>query len=165
LGLKEAINAQSKRKKKRTTIDMPNDDTWHGGAVFYSPRKVEESRRREAAKQDEAELEKLQKTHDRELKAAATLYKKKQAEAAKERRKKEREEATISKKARDKELAARRRVKSNNKTLQLHKKLAIQQVRPPEQPHKAPLKKEHVVVVLWVVEVVLRLHQPRRLHH
>jgi hypothetical protein len=61
LGLQEALNAKKKRKKKRTTLDLQNEDTWHSGAEFYSPRKVEEGCRREATKRDEAEREQLQK--------------------------------------------------------------------------------------------------------
>jgi hypothetical protein len=59
LGLQEALNAKKKRKKKRTTLDLQNEDTWHSGAEFYSPRKVEEGRRREVTKRDEAERKQL----------------------------------------------------------------------------------------------------------
>jgi hypothetical protein len=78
----------------------------HGGAVFWSPRKL-----REATKRDDAEREQLQKTHDKEIKAAATLYKKQQAEAAKVARQHAAEERREAKKARAAELAAERALK------------------------------------------------------
>jgi hypothetical protein len=59
-------------------------------------------------KQDEAEQQKLQKTRDRELKAAAKLYQKQQAEAAKMARQHAKEERAKEKKARAEELAAAR---------------------------------------------------------
>jgi hypothetical protein len=66
-------------------------------------------------KQDEAKREQLQKAHDRELKAAATLYKKKQAEAAKAEQQKAREEAAIAQKARAEKLAAERALKKQQR--------------------------------------------------
>jgi hypothetical protein len=59
---------------------------------------------REALKQDEAERLRLQKTHDRELKMAATAHKKRQAEAAKVARQHAAEERPKAKKARGEEL-------------------------------------------------------------
>ena len=50
LGLKEALNAQSKREKRQTTLQLQNDNTWHSSAVVHSLRKVNEGCRREAAK-------------------------------------------------------------------------------------------------------------------
>jgi hypothetical protein len=115
LGLQQALNAKKKHKKKSMTLDLQNKDTWHSGAQFYSPRKVEEGRRREATKQDEAQRKRLQKTHNGELKVAATLYKKKQAEAAEEARQKEREEAAMAQKARAEKLAAARELKKQRR--------------------------------------------------
>ena len=40
--------------------------------MFWSPKTLYEARAREATKRDEAERERLRKTHDRELKAATT---------------------------------------------------------------------------------------------
>ena len=59
---------------------------------------------------------------------------------------------------------ARRSSNPNNKLSQHRKKLRIGQVQPHEQPHEAPSKKKHRVVVLLGVEMVLRLHQ-RPLRH
>lgn len=68
---------------KRTTLDLQQRQEYHGGAVFWSPRKLREARAREATKQDEAQREKLQKKEAREQKAAASFLKKQKAEEAK----------------------------------------------------------------------------------
>ena len=82
-------------------MDLQQRKEYYSGAVFWSLRKIREARARDAVKQDEAEQQQLQKTHDREIKAAAAIYKKQQAKAvkvarqhaAKERRKAEKERA------------------------------------------------------------------------
>ncbi|KAI1521716.1 hypothetical protein PtrSN002B_011877, partial [Pyrenophora tritici-repentis] len=58
-------------------------DEWHGGAVFYSPRKLASERARKAAELDEAAELQLQKARDREIKAAEAAEKKRSQEAAK----------------------------------------------------------------------------------
>ncbi|KAI1516674.1 hypothetical protein Ptr86124_003611 [Pyrenophora tritici-repentis] len=58
-------------------------DNWHGGAVFYSPRKLASVRARKAAELDEAAELQLQKARDRERKAAEAAKKKRSQEAAK----------------------------------------------------------------------------------
>ncbi|PZC91411.1 hypothetical protein A1F95_08795 [Pyrenophora tritici-repentis] len=51
-------------------------DDWHGGAVFYSPRKLASVRARKAAELDEAPELQLQKARDKERKAAEAAEKK-----------------------------------------------------------------------------------------
>jgi hypothetical protein len=51
--------------------------------VFWSPRKVREAQVRESVKQCKDEAEKLRKAETKELRAAASLYKRKMAEEAK----------------------------------------------------------------------------------
>ncbi|KAI0616534.1 hypothetical protein TUN199_11474, partial [Pyrenophora tritici-repentis] len=91
--------------------DKAKRKEYHGGAVFWSPRKLREARARDAVKQDGAEQQQLEKTQDREMKAAATLYKKQQAEAAKVARQHAAEEHCKAKKAHADELAAARALK------------------------------------------------------
>ena len=76
-GLTCALEAKKKHKKKSKTMDLQQRKEYHGGAVFWSLRKLREARAHEATKQDEDKRVQVQKTHNRELKAAATLYKKK----------------------------------------------------------------------------------------
>jgi hypothetical protein len=74
-------------------------EEYHGGAVFWSPRKIKEAKAREATNKRLAEEEKLQKVQIRDLKASNALYKKRLAaekraerEAKAEQRRLEREE-------------------------------------------------------------------------
>ncbi|KAF1971711.1 hypothetical protein BU23DRAFT_470053 [Bimuria novae-zelandiae CBS 107.79] len=115
LGLRQALYTKKKCETKRTTLDLQQDEEGFGGAVFWSPRKLREAREREAAKQDEAERLQLQKTRDREMKAAAALYKKQQAEAAKAARQRAAEERRQAKKAQAEERAAERALKKQQR--------------------------------------------------
>jgi ATPase subunit of ABC transporter with duplicated ATPase domains len=117
-------------------MDLQQREEFHGGAVFWSPRKLREARARETVKRTEAEQLPLQKTHDRELKAAATLYKKKQAEAAKVERQRAKEERDQAKKARAEELAAARALKKHQ-----HEAVTLQKSY--DTPNKATPKASH----------------------
>jgi hypothetical protein len=64
------------RPSKSTTLTTQEGDDWHGGAVFYSPRKLASLRARKAAELDEAAELHLQKARDRERKAAEAAEKK-----------------------------------------------------------------------------------------
>jgi hypothetical protein len=79
-GLREALSSKKKHKKKGYKLDLQQREETHGGATVWSPRKVRESQARRSVNQRLAEEERLQKASDKELKAAATLYKKKIAE-------------------------------------------------------------------------------------
>ena len=114
-GLRAAITTKRKHATKSKVLDLQQRQEYHGGAVLWSPRKIREARARERVKQQEEEQEKLQKTHDRELKAAAILYKKKIAEEAKALRTIARERAAEERKARAAELAAARALKKQQR--------------------------------------------------
>jgi hypothetical protein len=90
-----------RNKTKSKTMDLQQRRKYHGGAIFWSPRKV-----REAVKRDEAEQLQLQKARDRDLKEVRKLYQKLQAEAAKAARQHAAEERRKAKKVRAKALAA-----------------------------------------------------------
>jgi preprotein translocase subunit SecD len=164
-GLQRELNTKKKQRTQRITLTIQEGEDWHGGAVFMSPRNLQRARARKAAEQDEAEQLQLQKTHDRELKAAATAYKKKQAEAAKVARQHAAEERRKAKKARAEELAAQRALKSNNEKLKSYKNLTIHLKDPSKKPYTALQKTRQSVVVLWLLEVVLTLVLRLRLPH
>jgi hypothetical protein len=148
-GLHDTIEHKHKHGKKRKPLDLQQRQEWHGGAVFWSPRKIREARAREAIKQHEAELEKLQKSHDRELKAAATLYKKQQAAAAKEAREIEKKERKIKAQAKAVELAAARALKKQQReaaTSQISRDTLNKDKRKASRtPAKNPTKRRRVV--------------------
>jgi hypothetical protein len=114
-GLQQALNAREKRTNNSKTMDLQQREEYYGRGVFWSPRKVRDGRAHEAVKRQEAEREQLQKTHDRELKGAARLYKKKQAEAAKVARQEAAEERRKAKAARAEELATARALKKQQR--------------------------------------------------
>jgi hypothetical protein len=103
-GLRDALTTKRNHKKGRV-LDLQQREEFHGGAVFWSPRKIREARAREVVKEKEAHELRLQKANDKELKAAATLYKQKIQEErriARERAKvvREKERATRASRAR-----------------------------------------------------------------
>jgi hypothetical protein len=61
----------TKKKQKSNTMNLHQRKEYQSSAVFWSPRKVREAQVRKGVKQQEAEEEKLQKSHCKELKAAA----------------------------------------------------------------------------------------------
>jgi hypothetical protein len=79
-GLRAALTVKKKHGKKNRPLDLQQRKEYHGGAVFWSPRKVKEAEARQVVKQREAELQKLYKSQQKKLKAAAALYKKQQLE-------------------------------------------------------------------------------------
>ncbi|KAF1828610.1 hypothetical protein BDW02DRAFT_651945 [Decorospora gaudefroyi] len=109
------LNTKNKRQTSSTILATQDSNKLDGGAVFLSPRKLRECREREAAKHHEAEQLQLPKLRDRDLKVAATLYKKQQADAAKAARLRAKEERDQAKRQRAAELAERRALKKQQR--------------------------------------------------
>ncbi|KAF2007004.1 hypothetical protein P154DRAFT_541823 [Amniculicola lignicola CBS 123094] len=119
-GLREALTTKSRHKNKGKALDLQQREEYHGGAVFWSPRKLREACvRQEVREQEDREL-RLQKAEVKELKAAATLYKQKIAE---EKR------------------VQRERVKNTARAIQLSQKGKRKALRPPAQK---PCKKQAI---------------------
>jgi hypothetical protein len=74
-GLESALKVRKKQKKKSTILDLQQREEYHGGAVFYSPRKIREAQFRELTKQQENEQEKARKAERKENRAAAANIK------------------------------------------------------------------------------------------
>jgi hypothetical protein len=110
-GLRAAITTKQRHATKSKTLDLQQRKEYHGGAVLWSPRKLREARVRERLKQRDAEELQLQKTRDRDLKAAAILYKKKMALEAKALRAAAKKRADEERKAKAAERAAARELK------------------------------------------------------
>ncbi|KAI1507918.1 hypothetical protein Ptr86124_013172 [Pyrenophora tritici-repentis] len=98
-GLRAALDIKTKHQKKSYPLDLQQPEQHHGGATFWSPRKIHEAREREATKQHEAEQLQLQKTEMKELKAASIIYKKKLAEEAKAERQRAKQARDAARKA------------------------------------------------------------------
>jgi hypothetical protein len=61
-GLMCILEAKKNHKKKSTTMDLQQRREYHGGAVFWSPRKLCKDHACEAIKQDEDKRKQLQET-------------------------------------------------------------------------------------------------------
>jgi hypothetical protein len=70
-GLRQSLAIKERRPKQSFTLQLDEDEVYHGGAKLWSPRSVQRARDRRAAQQQQAELEKLQKAEQAEIKKAA----------------------------------------------------------------------------------------------
>lgn len=135
-GLKEALIVKKKHKKHSKPLSLQQPQEYHGGSVFWSPRKVREARDRQAAKEREKKELQLQKAEAAELKKAAQLCKEKIAqekrearEAAKAVREKEKAEQAAEKER-------QKQARDAAKALQLSQKGKRKASRPPAQKSK-----------------------------
>ncbi len=76
-GLRSALVVKKRHKKKSKVLDLQQREEYHGGAVFWSPRKIREARYRERIQQQLKQDEQLQKAEEKQLKDSARLYKQK----------------------------------------------------------------------------------------
>jgi hypothetical protein len=141
--LESALKVRKKQKKKSTILDLQQRKEYHGGAVFYSPRKIREAQFRELIKQQENEHEKVRKAERKENRAAAARYQKqitKEAKTAREVAKKKKEK---KKKAKAENLAAARAQKQQERDAAAAQKALIlsQKVLSTPKP-KAKLKQK-----------------------
>ncbi|KAF1955114.1 hypothetical protein CC80DRAFT_416518, partial [Byssothecium circinans] len=141
-GLKEALLVKKKYKKNSKPLNLQQRQEYHGGAVFWSPRKVREARVRQSVKEQEDKEQKLQKAKTAKLRKAAKLYKEKIAEekrvareAAKVAKEKERAEKAA-------ERARKKEARDAAKALQLSKKGKRKALQPSTKSNK---RQKHVV--------------------
>jgi hypothetical protein len=114
-GLRAALTVKKKHCKKNRPLDLQQRKEYHGGAVFWSPRKVKEAEARQVVKQREAESQIFYKTQQKELKAAAALYKKQQLEEARKAREIDKERKKQEQKAKAERLVMTRLEKQHQK--------------------------------------------------
>ncbi|KAI1507609.1 Dimer-Tnp-hAT dimerization containing protein [Pyrenophora tritici-repentis] len=107
-GLKEALLVKKRHQKKSYTLQLNNPEEYHGGAVFWSPRKVRQARDDEAVRRQQQQELQLQKAERSHLKEQARLYRLQQANE----RRVERERL---KEVREKERAAKAAEKERQK--------------------------------------------------
>jgi hypothetical protein len=146
--------SRARLKPKRNTRQRARLWTFNSAksimeALFSGLQGSSAKRVRDAVKQDEAKQQQLQKTQDRELKAAATLYKKQQAKAAKVAQQHATEECCKAKKKHADELAAARTLKKQQcDTATAHKSHDTSTGRKQKASQKAvkiPAKRRRVV--------------------
>ncbi|KAF1934852.1 hypothetical protein EJ02DRAFT_428974 [Clathrospora elynae] len=59
--LQEALKHEKKRRQQGKALPLQEPEEYHGGAVFWSPRKVKEARNRQALRTHEEEQQQHQK--------------------------------------------------------------------------------------------------------
>ncbi|KAF2844236.1 hypothetical protein T440DRAFT_473566 [Plenodomus tracheiphilus IPT5] len=82
-GLREALINERLRRKRGKALPLQEPEDYHGGAIFYSPRKVKEARERQQQQELEEEQQRLQKAEKYRQREEARQAK---AEAAQLRR-------------------------------------------------------------------------------
>jgi hypothetical protein len=73
--LKAALTSKKKHNKRRKPLDLQQREEYHSRATFWSPGKIREAQARRAVIEREEHERQLQKANNKELKAAAKLYK------------------------------------------------------------------------------------------
>jgi hypothetical protein len=142
-GLRAALVTKRKNSKKRKPLDLQQRQEYHGGAVFWSPRKVREARARESVKQREDEAEKLRKAETKDLRAAASLYKRKMAEEARALREQAKEQRKKDAEAKAAEREAARAQKQQEKEAATTRKLAEQANKATRTASQSRVKESH----------------------
>jgi hypothetical protein len=79
-GLHMALTTKKKHKKKGKTLDLQQRQEFHGGAIFWSPRKVNKACFCERIRKCEEEEELSQKANNKHMREQAALWTKKQKE-------------------------------------------------------------------------------------
>ena len=79
-GLRESLAVKKRQHKKSYTLQLNNSEEYHGGAVFWSPKKVRQARDDEIVRQQQAQQLQLQKAQRTQQKEQARLYKLQEAE-------------------------------------------------------------------------------------
>jgi hypothetical protein len=111
-GLREAATLKQKHKQPSKALDLRRKESYHGGATFWSLRKMREARVCEVEKQQQEEAEIAVKANRKELQAAAKLLKEQEK---KERRVAREEQKIVQERERAGKLAAHAaRIKAQN---------------------------------------------------
>ena len=121
-GIKQVLSTKQKRRKKGKNLDLQQREEYHGGAVFWSPRKVREARTRQSIREREEKDQQLQKADRAELKKAAKLYKEKIQQEKRVTREVARKEKEKEKAEKAAQRAAQKSARNAEKALQLSQK-------------------------------------------
>jgi hypothetical protein len=134
---------KKRRQKKSYTLQLNNPEEYHGGAVFWSPRKVRQARDDEAVRQQQQQELQLQKAERSHLKEQARLYRLQQAEERRVERERLKEVREKERAAKEAEKERQKAARDAEKAIQLSQKGK----RKASQPSKTPVKRQKRVVV------------------
>ncbi|KAH6511581.1 hypothetical protein HBI81_243380 [Parastagonospora nodorum] len=137
--LRSSLNTKKKRKGKHHVLSLQQRQEYHGGAIFWSPRKVREARAREKVRADNEMEEKLQKARRKEPREAAKIQR--QVELEERRAERERLKVVREKEKAEKQAERERQKQQRNaeKAIQLSqrgKRKASQAVSSKEKRQK-----------------------------
>ncbi|PVH91405.1 hypothetical protein DM02DRAFT_620552, partial [Periconia macrospinosa] len=79
-GIKEALFIKKKRSKPANTLPIADDEEYYGGAIFWSPRRIERSFILREAQQQESEAKAARKAQEKEQQQLQRLLRQKEAE-------------------------------------------------------------------------------------
>jgi hypothetical protein len=113
-GLRASLATKNKRKRHGKRLPLTSDESVGGGAIFWSPQKVDEARGKQAEIEEDERQEKLKKVEMKELRAASKLYKEKIIEE----KRAERERAKVVREKERAEKAAEKQRQKEERNLQ-----------------------------------------------
>jgi len=119
-GLRQALVDKKKHKKKGKALPLETDEDWHGGVVFWSPKKVREAARRQKQTEQEEEEKRLQKASEKDLKEAQKLVKQQKAADCKAEREAKAERSRVEKAEKAAERERKQQEKNSEKPVKQH---------------------------------------------
>ncbi|KAI1665406.1 Pogo transposable element [Pyrenophora tritici-repentis] len=142
-GLRNSLAIKKRRDNKSYTLQLDNHPEYHGGAILWSPKRVQQARDDQVSRQQQAEQLQLQKAEIAEMKEKARLCKlqlQKEKRVERERLREERRKVAAAKLA---EKQHQKPLNNARKVIQLPQKGK----RKASQPHKPATKRQKRVGV------------------
>ena len=121
-GLRQSLAIKERRPKQSFTLQLDEDEVYHGGAKIWSPRSVQRARDRRASQQQQAELEKLQKAKQAEINKAARDCEAQLKAAKRVEREKRREEKLVEDAAKQAKKQHQQLINNTKKLIKLSQK-------------------------------------------
>jgi hypothetical protein len=118
--LRYALVNKKMHKKKGKPLSLELDKDWHGGAVFWSPHRIDKVAKLLAQKEQEEEAEKLQKATNKELREARKLMKQQEVAKRKANCKAKAEERRRKKEEKAAEHECKRQERNSKKAVEQH---------------------------------------------
>ena len=121
-GLRRALSIKETRPKTSYTLQLDEDNEYNGGAIVWSPKRMQQARDRRAAQQQQAELEKLQKAKQAEINKAARDCEAQLKAAKRVEREKRREEKLVEDAAKQAKKQHQQLINNTKKLIKLSQK-------------------------------------------
>ena len=121
-GLRRALSIKESRPKTSYTLQLDEDNEYNGGAIVWSPKRMQQARDRRAAQQQQAELEKLQKAKQAEINKAARDCEAQLKAAKRVEREKRREEKLVEDAAKQAKKQHQQLINNTKKLIKLSQK-------------------------------------------